>query len=95
MGHQDGTASQHAGIIGVVYATLGGLFCFGQLAGWCVQKEHQGMGETNGRTDCDILVIGAGQAGLAVSYYLRRTLWSWMVLDGEIGPGAAWRHANS
>jgi cation diffusion facilitator CzcD-associated flavoprotein CzcO len=30
------------------------------------------MGETNGRTDVDIVVIGAGQAGLAVSYYLRR-----------------------
>ena len=50
------------------------------------------MGETNGRTDVDIVVIGAGQAGLAVSYYLRRTPWSWNVIDGEIGPGAAWRH---
>jgi putative flavoprotein involved in K+ transport len=55
-------------------------------------KEHQGMGETNRRTDVDIVVIGAGQAGLAVSYYLRRTSWSWIVLDGEVGPGAAWRH---
>jgi putative flavoprotein involved in K+ transport len=44
------------------------------------------------RQELDIVVIGAGQAGLAVSYYLRRTPWSWIVLDGEDGPGAAWRH---
>jgi cation diffusion facilitator CzcD-associated flavoprotein CzcO len=75
-----------------VHAALGGLFCFRQLAGWFMQKEPQDMGETNGRTDFDIVVIGAGQAGLAVSYYLRRTSWSWIVLDGEVGPGAAWRH---
>lgn len=75
-----------------MHATLGDLFRFGQLAGWFVQKEHQGMGETNGHTDFDIVVIGAGQSGLAVSYYLRRTSWSWTVLDGEVGPGAAWRH---
>jgi putative flavoprotein involved in K+ transport len=75
-----------------VHATLDGLFRFGQLAGWSVQKAHPGMGETNRHTDCDIVVIGAGQAGLAVSYYLRRTPWSWIVLDGEVGPGPAWRH---
>jgi len=46
----------------------------------------------NDRDSWDIVVIGAGQAGLAVSYYLRRTPWSWIVVDGEIGPGAAWRH---
>jgi cation diffusion facilitator CzcD-associated flavoprotein CzcO len=56
------------------------------------------MSEMNGHTalverqEFDIVVIGAGQAGLAVSYYLRRTPWSWTVLDGEVGPGAAWRH---
>ena len=44
------------------------------------------------RENWDIVVIGAGQAGLAVGYYLRRTSWSWTVLDGEVGPGAAWRH---
>jgi putative flavoprotein involved in K+ transport len=46
----------------------------------------------NDRDSWNIVVIGAGQAGLAVSYYLRRTPWSWIVVDGEIGPGAAWRH---
>jgi glycine/D-amino acid oxidase-like deaminating enzyme len=46
----------------------------------------------NDRERWDIVVIGAGQAGLALSYYLRRTPWSWIVVDGEIGPGGAWRH---
>jgi putative flavoprotein involved in K+ transport len=40
----------------------------------------------------DIIVIGAGQAGLALGYYLRRTAYSWLILDAEIGPGGAWRH---
>lgn len=40
----------------------------------------------------DILVIGAGQAGLAAGYYLRRTNLRWAILDAETGPGAAWRH---
>ena len=40
----------------------------------------------------DIIVIGAGQAGLAVSYYLRRTPYRWLILDAEPGAGGAWRH---
>lgn len=40
----------------------------------------------------DVLVIGAGQAGLAAGYYLRRTDLRWAILDAEAGPGAAWRH---
>ena len=56
------------------------------------------MGATNGQTarverqEFDIVVIGAGQAGLAVGYYLRRTPYSWIILDAEPGSGAAWRH---
>ncbi len=56
------------------------------------------MGETNQhaalmeRQEFDIVVIGAGQAGLAVGYYLRRTPYRWVILDAEPGPGAAWRH---
>lgn len=42
--------------------------------------------------DYDVLVIGAGQAGLAAGYYLRRTALSWAILDAEDGPGAAWHH---
>lgn len=39
----------------------------------------------------DIVVIGAGQAGLALGYYLRRTGRSFVLLDAEAGPGGAWR----
>lgn len=41
----------------------------------------------------DIVIIGGGQAGLAVAYYLRRTGLSFVILDAEEGPGGAWRHA--
>lgn len=56
------------------------------------------MGEKNRytvlveRREVDIVVIGAGQAGLAVGYYLRRTPYTWLMLDAQPGPGAAWRH---
>src|SRR5688572_6994679 len=42
--------------------------------------------------DPDVIVLGAGQAGLAVGYYLRRTGLSFSLLDAEEGPGGAWRH---
>lgn len=38
----------------------------------------------------DVVVIGGGQAGLAVGYYLRRTALSWSILDARDGPGGAW-----
>lgn len=41
----------------------------------------------------DVIVIGGGQAGLAVGYYLRRTGLSFVILDAEVGPGGAWRHS--
>jgi thioredoxin reductase len=45
----------------------------------------------------DVVVIGGGQAGLAVGYHLRRTGrrtgLSFVILDAENGPGGAWRHA--
>ena len=41
----------------------------------------------------DVVVIGGGQAGLAVGYFLRRTGLSFVILDAEDGPGGAWRHA--
>lgn len=40
----------------------------------------------------DVLVIGAGQAGLSAAYHLRRTGTSHIVVDAERGPGGAWRH---
>ncbi|HSK40289.1 MAG TPA: ArsO family NAD(P)H-dependent flavin-containing monooxygenase [Arenibaculum sp.] len=41
----------------------------------------------------DVVVIGGGQAGLAVGWYLRRTGIPFVILDGETAPGGAWRHA--
>ncbi len=40
----------------------------------------------------DVVVIGAGQAGLAVGYYLRRTALRFVILDAEHAAGGAWRH---
>jgi cation diffusion facilitator CzcD-associated flavoprotein CzcO len=42
--------------------------------------------------DHDVVVIGGGQAGLAVAYYLRRAGLDFVVLDAEGRPGGAWRH---
>ena len=47
---------------------------------------------TSMELSANIIVIGAGQAGLAIGYYLRRTPYTWAMLDAELGPGAAWRH---
>jgi cation diffusion facilitator CzcD-associated flavoprotein CzcO len=41
----------------------------------------------------DVVVIGAGQAGLAAGYYLRRAGIDFTILDGQESPGGAWRHA--
>ena len=43
-----------------------------------------------------VVVIGAGQSGLAVAYHLQRVGLrrgeEFVVLDGDVGPGGAWRH---
>lgn len=41
----------------------------------------------------DIVIVGGGQMGLALGYYLRRAGLDFMILDAEDGPGGAWRHA--
>src|SRR5918996_158714 len=38
----------------------------------------------------DVVVIGAGQAGLATGYYLRRTSLTYVLLDASWSPGGAW-----
>jgi putative flavoprotein involved in K+ transport len=43
--------------------------------------------------DTDVVVIGGGQAGLAVGYYLRRTSLRWTILDAQDAPGGAWPRA--
>lgn len=40
----------------------------------------------------DVLIIGAGQAGLALAYYLRRANVDFALLDAEAAGGGAWRH---
>ncbi|MEJ1228241.1 ArsO family NAD(P)H-dependent flavin-containing monooxygenase [Pseudomonas sp. CCNWLW56] len=40
----------------------------------------------------DVVIIGAGQAALATAYFLRRTPFSFVMLDAQEGPGGAWRH---
>ena len=40
----------------------------------------------------DAVVIGAGQAGLAASYFLRQRRIEHVVLDANPGPGGAWQH---
>lgn len=45
-----------------------------------------------GKTVYDVIVIGGGQAGLSVGYYLRRTGLNYAILDGQSEPGGAWLH---
>jgi cation diffusion facilitator CzcD-associated flavoprotein CzcO len=33
--------------------------------------------------ELDVVVVGAGQAGLAAGFYLRRTALRWAILDAE------------
>jgi len=40
----------------------------------------------------DVVVIGAGQAGLSSAYFLRRADLDFVVLDGNPRPGGAWQH---
>jgi cation diffusion facilitator CzcD-associated flavoprotein CzcO len=44
--------------------------------------------------EIDVVVIGAGQAGLSSAYYLRRFGYEPLVLDAADGPGGAWRHRS-
>jgi len=37
----------------------------------------------------DIVVIGGGQMGLSLGYYLRRAGADFLILDAEAGPGGA------
>lgn len=40
----------------------------------------------------DVVVVGGGQAALALGFYLRRTGLSYVVLDDQDRPGGAWTH---
>lgn len=47
---------------------------------------------TNTLPQVRAVVIGGGQAGLAASFYLRRSGVDHVVLDEQEGPGGAWLH---
>lgn len=38
----------------------------------------------------DVIIIGGGQAGLSVAYFLRRSALSYLLLDNQQGPGGSW-----
>lgn len=40
----------------------------------------------------DVVVIGAGQAGLSAAYHLRKRGLDFVVLDANASPGGAWQH---
>lgn len=40
----------------------------------------------------DVLVVGAGQAGLAMGYHLRKTPLRFLIVDGASRVGDSWRH---
>lgn len=40
-----------------------------------------------------MIVVGGGQAGLVIGYYLRRAGVPFVILDDQPAPGGAWRHA--
>jgi thioredoxin reductase len=40
----------------------------------------------------DVIVIGGGQSGLAMGYYLRRSGLSYIIFDNQNEPGGAWLH---
>ncbi|RAW02086.1 ArsO family NAD(P)H-dependent flavin-containing monooxygenase [Pseudochryseolinea flava] len=40
----------------------------------------------------DVIVIGGGQSGLTMGYYLRRTTLSYIILDNQKESGGAWLH---
>jgi cation diffusion facilitator CzcD-associated flavoprotein CzcO len=44
------------------------------------------------RMHADVVVIGAGQAGLSAAYALHRAGADFVVLDADAGPGGAWQH---
>jgi putative flavoprotein involved in K+ transport len=46
----------------------------------------------SGRDAVDVLVVGAGQAGLAVGYHLRRAGLRFLIVDAAAELGASWRN---
>ncbi len=49
------------------------------------------MSESTHAGHHEAIIIGAGQAGLATAYYLRRAGVDFLILDNQTAPGGAWR----
>ena len=43
--------------------------------------------------ETDVIIIGAGQAGLSTAYFLKRKNIPFIILDDQPQPGGAWQHA--
>lgn len=68
----------------------------GATAGGGHTDDHLGVAPLVDTHSADVVVIGAGQAGLSAGYHLRRTGFppgsGFVILDGDDGPGGAWQH---
>ena len=53
---------------------------------------QRSLRESDSLLTVDVVVIGGGQSGLAVGYYLRRTSLSFVILDAGPSAGGAWQH---
>ena len=42
----------------------------------------------------DVIVIGGGQAGLSIGYYLKQTKLSFLILDKESAVSENWKNRN-
>lgn len=40
----------------------------------------------------DVIIVGAGQAGLSVAYFSRRTTLNYLIIDDQKEAGGAWLH---
>ncbi|MNX43571.1 putative oxidoreductase CzcO [compost metagenome] len=40
----------------------------------------------------DVVIVGGGQAGLALGYYLKKSSLSFVILDANLKVGDSWRH---
>ena len=49
------------------------------------------IGEITSENKFDVIVIGGGQAGLSLGFYLRRSKLSYLILDAQKEPGGAWQ----
>ena len=50
------------------------------------------MAEYKGHKVYDTIIIGGGQAGISVAYFLKRTDFNYLILDDQESPGGAWQH---